>query len=110
MILVRRGIDHYSVLVSNLRHIETTAICINIGGRPVKLLAIYQLCDPWSVRTCRNVLGRDIDLLAGDLNAKHKDLNSKIDYLRGVLLRDVRPRIPASSMDQISLPLYNCNA
>ena len=41
MILVRRGIDHYSVPASNLRQMEATAICVNIGGMPVKLVADY---------------------------------------------------------------------
>jgi hypothetical protein len=40
VILVRRGIDHYSVPVSNLQQMEATTICVNFGGRPVKLVAV----------------------------------------------------------------------
>ena len=41
MIFVRRGTDNYSVPVSNLRQMEATAICVNIGGRPMKLVTVY---------------------------------------------------------------------
>ena len=89
MILVRRGIDHYSVPVSNLRQMEATAICVNIGGRPVKLVAVY-------LSPLRSLLEGDLlecisggtpVLLPGDLNAKHKDWNSRLNSPRLVLLR-----------------------
>ena len=41
MILVRCGIDHYSVPVLNLRQMEATTIYVNIGRRPVKLVVVY---------------------------------------------------------------------
>ena len=41
LVLVRSGIDHYSVPVSILRQIEASAICLNFGRRPVKLMAVY---------------------------------------------------------------------
>ena len=41
MILVRRGINHYALPVSNLQQLEASAICANIDGRPVKLVAVY---------------------------------------------------------------------
>ena len=41
MILFSRGIDYYSVLVSNLRQMEASAMCVNIRGRSVKLVAFY---------------------------------------------------------------------
>ena len=79
MILFRRGIDNYSVPVSSLQQMEATAICVNIGGRPVKLVAVYlsplrSLVDAGSSE-CIN--GGKPVLLAGDLNAKHKDWNSR---------------------------------
>ena len=41
MILVRRGIDHCALPVSNLQQLEATAISAKISGRPVKLVAVY---------------------------------------------------------------------
>ena len=86
MILVRRGIDHYSVPVSNLRQMEATAICVNIGGRPVKLVAVYlspllSLADA-DLFECIS-RGTPV-LLAGDINAKHKDWNSRLNSPRGI--------------------------
>jgi Exonuclease III len=89
MILVRRGIDHYSVPVSNLQQMEATAIYVNIDGRPVKLVAVH-------LSPQRLLLDADLSectstekpvLLAGDLKAKHKDWNSKRNSPRGILLR-----------------------
>ena len=90
MILVRRGIEHYSVPVSNLRQMEPTAICVNIGGRPVKLVAV-------NLSSLRYLLDVDLlecisrgtpVLLAGNLNAKHKDWNSRLNSPRRVVLRE----------------------
>ena len=74
MILVRRGIDHYSVPVTKLRQMEATAICVNISGRQVKLVAVY-------LSPLRSLVDADLlecisegtpVLLAGDLNVNIK--------------------------------------
>ena len=72
MILVRRGIDHYSVLVSSLQQMETIALCVNFGGGPVSgiLSPLRSLLDA-DLSDCFSG-GKPI-LLAGDLNAKYKD-------------------------------------
>jgi hypothetical protein len=91
MVLGHRGIDHYSIPVSNLRQMEATTICVNIGGRPVKLMAVY-------LPPLRSLVDADLPecisegklvLLAGNLNAKHKDWNSRLNSPRGVLLREL---------------------
>ena len=88
--LVRRGIDHYSVPVSKLRQMEAITICVNIGGTPVKLMAVY-------LSPLRSLVDADLFecigggtpvILAGDLNDKHKDWNSRLNSPRGVLLRE----------------------
>jgi hypothetical protein len=109
MILVRCGIDHYSVPVLNLWQMKVTAISVNIGGRPVKLVAVYQ-------SSLRSLLDADLlewisrgtpVLLVGDLNATHKDWNSGLNSPREESSwESLRSRIPASSMDQIPLPLF----
>jgi hypothetical protein len=90
MILVRCGIDHYSVPVLNLRQMEATTIYVNIGRRPVKLVVVY--LSPLQSLVDANLLeciGRGAPvLLAVNLNAKHKDWNLRLNSLRGVLLRE----------------------
>jgi hypothetical protein len=89
-ILVRRGIVHHSVPVPGLTHLEATAIQTALAGKPVIILAAY-------LSPCRPLIGADLDacfggglpvLLAGDLNAKHVDWNSRLTTRRGKLLRD----------------------
>ena len=89
-ILVRRGIPHHSVPVLSLTWLEATAIQTKLAGRPVKILAAY--LSPF-----RPLIGADLDAcfgggllvqLAGDLNAKHVDWNSRLSMTRGKLLRD----------------------
>ena len=84
-ILVRRGIAHHSVPVPGLTQLEATAIQIMLAGRPVKVLAAYHSPSP-------PMIGADLDtcfggrlpvLMAGDLNAKHFDLNSRLSTRRG---------------------------
>jgi len=88
--LVRRVITHHRVPVLGLTQLEATAIQIMLAGRPVKVLAAY-------LSRCRPLIGADLDacfggglpvLLAGDLNAKHVDWNSRLSTRRGKLLRD----------------------
>jgi hypothetical protein len=67
-----------------------TAIQVAMAGRPVKVLAAY-------LSSTRPVIDADLDacfggglpvLLAGDLNAKHVNWNSRLVTSRGKLLRD----------------------
>ena len=69
---------------------EATAIYANIGGRPVKLVAVY--LAPLRSRLEADLLdcisGETQVLLASDFNAKDKDRNSRRNSPRGVLLRE----------------------
>ena len=57
MILVRRGMGHYALPVSNLQQLVATLICAKIGGRPVKFVAVYlSLCVPCSMKISQNDL------------------------------------------------------
>ena len=76
--------------VPGLTHLEATAVQVTLAGRPVKILAAY--LSP----SCR-FIGADLTacfggvlpvLMAGDLNAKHVDWNSRLTTRRGKLLRD----------------------
>ena len=87
-ILVRRGIVHHSVPVPG--HLESTAIQVTLAGKPVKILAAY-------LSPSRPLIGADLSacfggglpvLMAGDLNAKHEDWNSRLSTRRGKHLRD----------------------
>ena len=89
-ILVRRGIKHHSVPVPGLAQLEATAIQTELAGRPVKILAVY-------LSPSRPLIRVDLDaclagglpfLMAGDLNTKHVDWNSRLCTTRGKLLRD----------------------
>jgi hypothetical protein len=89
-ILVRRGIVHHSVPVHGLTHLEATAVQTTMAGKPVVILVVY-------LSPCRPLIGADLDacsggglpvLMAGDLNAKHVDWNSRLTTRRGKLLRD----------------------
>jgi endonuclease/exonuclease/phosphatase family metal-dependent hydrolase len=91
-ILVRRGIDHHAV--PGLRHVKATAIKITLAGRPVKILAVYlSLSRPLIKRDLSACLDGGLPvLMAGDLNAKHVDWNSRLTTTRGRLLRDYADR------------------
>jgi hypothetical protein len=78
------------VPVPGLTPLEATAIKITLAGRPVNVLAAY-------LSPSRPLIGADLDacfggglpvLLAGDLNAKHVDWNSRLITRRGKFLRD----------------------
>jgi hypothetical protein len=75
-ILVRRGVVHHSVPVPGLTHLEATAIQVTLTGKPVIVFAAY-------LSPSRPLIGADPTacfggaspiLMAGDLNAKHVDL------------------------------------
>jgi hypothetical protein len=89
-ILVRRGIVHHSVPVPGLTNLEATALQVTLAGRPVKILAAY-------ISPSRPLIGSDLTacfggglpvLMAGDLNTKHVDWNSRLTTRRRKLLRD----------------------
>jgi endonuclease/exonuclease/phosphatase family metal-dependent hydrolase len=93
-ILVRRDIDHYAVPASGLQHLEATAIHLVLGTRPVKLVAAY-------LSPTRPLIESDLTecpsggfpvLIAGDLNAKYTDWNSRMITARRSLLRDYANR------------------
>jgi hypothetical protein len=76
--------------VPGLNHLEATAIQVILAGRPVLILAAY-------LSTSHPLIGADLTacfgggllvLMAGDLNAKHVDWNSRLTTRRGKLLRD----------------------
>ena len=90
VILVCRGIVHHSVPVPGLTHLEATAIQVTLAGKPVLILAAY-------LSPSRPLIGAELTacfggglpvLMAGDLNAKHVDWNSRLNTRRGKLLRD----------------------
>jgi hypothetical protein len=81
-ILVHQGIDHYAVPVSGLQHLEATAIHLVLATRPVKLVAAYPSpTRPLFESDQSECLGGG--LMAGDLNAKHTDWNSRRTTARG---------------------------
>jgi len=89
-ILVRHGIVHHSVPVPGLTHLEFTAIQVTLAGKPVLILAAY-------LSPSRPLIGADLTacfggglpvLMAGDLNAKHVDWNSRLNTRRGKILRE----------------------
>ena len=73
-----------------LTQLEAIAIQIMLAGRPVKFFAAY-------LSPSRPLIGADLGacfggglpvLLAGDLNAKHVDWNTRLSTRRGKLLRE----------------------
>ena len=71
--------------VTGLTHLEATAIQVTMAGKPVKILAVY--LSPSSP-----LIGADLTacfggvlpvLMAGDLNAKHMEWNSRMTTRRG---------------------------
>jgi hypothetical protein len=89
-ILVRRGIDHYSVPVLGLTQLEATAIYIILASGPLKILAVYHSPSGPIVESDLSACfgGGSPFLMAGDLNAKHVDWNSRLTTTRRKLLRD----------------------
>jgi endonuclease/exonuclease/phosphatase family metal-dependent hydrolase len=88
-ILVRRGIDHHAIPVQGLQYLEATAIQVTLANKPVKILAVYlSPTRPLIVSDLAACLGGGLPvLMAGDLNAKHVDWNSRLITTRGRLLR-----------------------
>jgi hypothetical protein len=89
-ILVRRGIDHHAVPIQGLQHLEATAIQGKLVNKLVKILAVYlSPSRPLPASDLSVCLGGSLPILmAGDLNAKHVEWNSRLTTRRGRLLRD----------------------
>jgi hypothetical protein len=84
------GIDHYTLPVLGLTQLDATAIHIILASGPPKILSVY-------LSISRPIVGSDLSacfgggfpvFMAGDLNAKHADWNSRLATTRGKLLRD----------------------
>jgi hypothetical protein len=82
------------VPVSDLRHLEATAIHSVLANRPVKILAAYlSPTRPLIESELNECLSYGLPaLMAGDLNAKHTDWNSRLITSRGALLLDYANR------------------
>jgi hypothetical protein len=93
-ILVHKGIDHHAVPVSGLQYLQATAIHLVLATRPVKLVSTYlPPTRPLIETDLTECLSGGIPVrIAGDLNAKHKDWNSRLNTARGSLLRDYPDR------------------
>jgi hypothetical protein len=89
-ILVCHGIVHHSVPVLGLTHLEATAIQVILAGRPVLILAAYlspsRPLNGAGLTACFG--GGFLALMAGEINAKHVDWNTRLTTRRGKLLRD----------------------
>ena len=85
--LVRRGIVHHSVPVTGLTHLVATAIqAIMISDNPCGIPFAFPPTDrSGPYRLFRRGLPV---VMAGDLNAKHTDWNSRLSTRPGKLLRD----------------------
>ena len=77
-------------IIPGLTHLKATAIQVTLAGKPAIVLAAY-------LSPSRPLIGADLTacfgwalaiLMAGDLNAKHLDWNSRLSNRRGKLLRD----------------------
>jgi hypothetical protein len=90
VIVVHQGIDHYAVPVSALQYLEATAIHLLLATRPVKIVSGYLAPTRPLIESDMTecLSGRIPVLMAGDLNAKHKDWNSRLTTGRESLLRD----------------------
>jgi hypothetical protein len=93
-ILVHKGIDQYAVPVSGLQYLEATAIHLVLATRLVKLVSAYLApTRPMIESDLTECLSGGIPvLMAGDLNAEHKDWISRLTTARGLLLRDYADR------------------
>jgi hypothetical protein len=94
VILARRSTDHYAVPVSVLQHLEATAIHLVLATRSVKLVAAYlSPTRPLIESDMIECLSGGFPVsMAGDLNAKHTDWNSRLTTAKSSLLRDYANR------------------
>jgi hypothetical protein len=89
-IFVRRSTDHHAVPVPGLGPLEGTIIETKLVGRPVKILSVYLSPSRFLIKSDLSAClsGALLVLMAGDLNAKHVDWNSRLNLIRGKLLGD----------------------
>jgi hypothetical protein len=73
-----------------MQHLEATAIHLVLATRPVRHVAAYLSPTRPLIESdlTESLTGGFPVLLAGDLNAKHRDWNSRLTTARGSLLRD----------------------
>jgi hypothetical protein len=93
-ILVRWVIDHYAVPVLVLTELEATAIHVMLASGPLKTLVLY--LSPSRLIVCSDLSacfdGGVPVLMAGELNAKHVDWNSRLTTNRSKFMRDYASR------------------
>ena len=89
-ILVRRGIVHHAVPVPGITHLQATPIQVTLASKPVTNVAAYlSPTRPLIASDLSACIGGSLPvLMAGDLNAKHVEWNSRLITKRGRLLRD----------------------
>ncbi|KAJ2939362.1 hypothetical protein O0L34_g13456 [Tuta absoluta] len=77
MILVRRQIVHQPIPPLGLRTLNTLGVQILIGGREIRLFAVYRPHGTLSIAEVNTLLDSTLPTLAaGDWNAKHLSWNS----------------------------------
>jgi hypothetical protein len=87
-ILVRRGIHNHAVPIQGLEYREATAILVKMVSIPARILAVYLSPPPLLDADLTACLGGGLSfLMAGDLNSKHLEWNSRL-FTRRRLLRD----------------------
>jgi len=88
-ILVKRNLQHMPVAKPHLNTVEATTVIVKIGGVETLLVAAYN-------RPSLTLDTGDLDrllsvktpaIIAGDLNAKHGDWNSRVNNQKGVILQ-----------------------
>ncbi|GLV46068.1 hypothetical protein CBL_05154 [Carabus blaptoides fortunei] len=85
-IIVKRQLTHYETHVQQLTNLEATSIEIQTPNtRPLRLISVYNPPD-------KDILSSDLDhildgttptIVAGDLNAKHRNWNCRVGNKRG---------------------------
>ena len=87
--MARRVIDNHGVPVQGLQHLGATGIHVMLASNPAKILAAYLSPTRPNRSDLSACLGGGLPvLMAGDLNAKHVEWNSRLITKRGRLLRD----------------------
>jgi hypothetical protein len=98
--LVSRDTDHYAEPVSVLQHLDSTAIYVVLANRPVKFVAAYlsptRPLKLSALTACLSV--GSLILMAEEINAKHRDWNSRLTTERARSSLITPTEIPAWSM------------
>ena len=82
--------------VPGLTHMEAIVIQVTLAGKPVAVLAAYfSPFRPMTEADPTAYFGGELPvLMAGDLNAKNMDWNSRLSTRRGKLIRDYADENP----------------